>query len=169
MLQLNVSQIKRTPGAREHHELEFEPGTVTAEGETLVFSGPLSLSLTITNVNTALSVEGIIKAGLILTCGRCLESYQYDLECPLSETYYFSSDGSNPPDEEWIFFSGEMLDITSEVYKAIVLVLPMRGLCRDTCQGLCPVCGINLNTKQCRCEVDDLDPRLNKLQELLKK
>ncbi|MEW5954905.1 MAG: hypothetical protein AB1815_14535, partial [Bacillota bacterium] len=37
MLQLNVSHLKRVPGAREHQQLVVEPGTVTAEDESLVF------------------------------------------------------------------------------------------------------------------------------------
>ncbi|MEW5954634.1 MAG: DUF177 domain-containing protein, partial [Bacillota bacterium] len=133
------------------------------------FKGPLSLNLTLTNIDGAINVEGTIKAVLDLACGRCLELCRYNLACSLSETFYFSAEGAKPPDEEWIFFSGETLDLTREVYKAIVLALPMRGLCREDCRGLCPVCGVNINREQCDCKADSIDPRLTKLQELFKK
>jgi DUF177 domain-containing protein len=41
-------------------------------------------------------------------------------------------------------------------------------LCRDDCQGLCPVCGANRNTIDCSCEVRWEDPRLAVLKALLK-
>ncbi len=38
------------------------------------------------------------------------------------------------------------------VYDQICLNLPLKHLCMDDCQGLCPECGINLNKETCDCE-----------------
>lgn len=167
MLQFDVSQFKRTPGAREHQEMEFEPGTVMVAGESLTFNGPVQVHLTITNVGHSLSVEGTVKACVELNCNLCLEQFLCQLEYPFSEHYYQRLDGSKPPDEEWIAYSGDVLDFAPEVIKSAFLALPMRSLCRDDCKGLCPSCGVNINQHQCDCKVEVKDLRLAKLQELL--
>ena len=41
------------------------------------------------------------------------------------------------------------------------------GLVRRKLQGLCPVCGANLNEGDCGCDRSQRDPRLDKLRELL--
>jgi len=42
----------------------------------------------------------------------------------------------------------------------------MKPLCREACLGLCPVCGINLNSERCSCETSWRDPRLANLDTL---
>jgi uncharacterized protein len=42
-------------------------------------------------------------------------------------------------------------------------------LCQEDCQGLCPTCGVNLNQTTCHCAEDTVDPRLEKLKDLLNK
>ncbi|NMA14219.1 MAG: DUF177 domain-containing protein [Clostridia bacterium] len=44
----------------------------------------------------------------------------------------------------------------------------MKTLCREDCKGLCPICGSNLNIKQCRCERESIDPRLAALKNFFK-
>ena len=41
-----------------------------------------------------------------------------------------------------------------EAKNQIILEFPERFHCKDDCKGLCPVCGCNLNLKQCDCDVD---------------
>jgi uncharacterized protein len=46
-----------------------------------------------------------------------------------------------------------------------VLAVPFAPLCAETCKGLCPQCGIDLNTGTCSCEAP-VDPRLAALKGL---
>ena len=48
------------------------------------------------------------------------------------------------------------------------LALPMKPLCVETCRGLCPACGINLNQASCECDTAWQDPRLAGLKALLR-
>lgn len=167
MLQFDVSQLKRIPGTREQMEMEFEPGTVVIEGESLIFLGPVQVSLIITNVGHSLSVAGIVNALIELTCNRCLEQFQYQLDYPFNENYFQRLDGFKPPDEEWVAYSGDIIDLAPEVIKSAYLALPMRSLCRDDCKGLCASCGVNSNHVRCDCKAEVADPRMAKLKELL--
>jgi len=48
------------------------------------------------------------------------------------------------------------------------LALPMKPLCAESCRGLCPECGANLNRANCGCDPKwVVDPRLAPLKALL--
>jgi uncharacterized protein len=44
--------------------------------------------------------------------------------------------------------------------------LPMHPLCKQSCKGICPQCGADLNVSPCTCENDNVDIRLEKLKNL---
>ena len=45
------------------------------------------------------------------------------------------------------------------VVEQVELSLPMKPLCREDCQGLCPQCGQDLNEGRCGCVRERVDPR----------
>lgn len=59
------------------------------------------------------------------------------------------------------------LDVDELVYTEVILSLPTKHLCCKDCKGICSVCGKNLNQGECGCSVKEVDPRLEKLLELL--
>ena len=59
------------------------------------------------------------------------------------------------------------LDVDEFVYSEVILDLPSKHLCNDTCKGICFKCGKNLNEGECGCNTREVDPRLAKLMELL--
>jgi uncharacterized protein len=50
-----------------------------------------------------------------------------------------------------VFFRGDEIDFKDAVQEQVVLALPYKPLCRETCRGLCPRCGADLNTETCSC------------------
>ncbi len=54
---------------------------------------------------------------------------------------------------------GEELDTEPILREQLQLNVPMRLLCREDCQGLCPVCGKNRNHETCGCTEQRSDPR----------
>ena len=58
------------------------------------------------------------------------------------------------------FFQGEGLFLTDVLAEQVLLAMPMKVICRSDCRGLCPHCGTNLNTDECRCSIQGSDPRL---------
>jgi len=63
-------------------------------------------------------------------------------------------------------FDGEGIELDDLVREELLLALPVNLLCREDCKGLCPVCGIDRNQSDCRCESDAVDSRWQKLKEL---
>ena len=102
-------------------------------------------------------------------CNRCLKEFTNKLETVLSGRLIEKSQNieNQDDDETLIYFEGDNVYLEEPVITSVLLALPMKELCSEKCKGLCPTCGVNLNTEKCSCEVDDIDPRLAKLKELL--
>jgi uncharacterized metal-binding protein YceD (DUF177 family) len=43
------------------------------------------------------------------------------------------------------------VDRTDEIREELLLSVPMRFLCSEECQGICPGCHVNLNAEKCKC------------------
>ena len=48
----------------------------------------------------------------------------------------------------------------------ILLALPAYPVCGEGCKGLCPVCGANLNERECGCDRKVPDPRWAGLKDI---
>ncbi len=48
-------------------------------------------------------------------------------------------------------FQGPTINLAPYVWEEVVFAAPSRYLCNETCRGLCPSCGANLNEEQCTC------------------
>lgn len=166
MLQLDVARLKRSPGESVSSQLMADMPPIEMTGEKISFDGPVKADLNATNTGQAIMVEGTISGLLQLDCCRCLEQFCYPFEVPFTETYTTAVEKAK--EEEVIPFSGDILDITPEVLKCIIMALPMKAVCHEECQGLCPGCGQNLNQGRCGCAGTEVDPRLSVLRDMLK-
>ncbi len=118
--------------------------------------------LLLTRTNRGVLAKGQFSTELEAECARCLEPFALALDVPMEEIFSFSS-AADPVyviDEGW-------LDLRKPLREQILLTMPMHLLCRPDCKGLCPNCGQNLNEGPCRCEPQEVDPRLAVLKNLL--
>ena len=75
-----------------------------------------------------------------------------------------------PPDEaEGVLHidTRQMLDLSDVLRQYLLTSEPLKMLCRDDCQGLCPECGADLNMEKCNCTSTPVDPRWGTLTDLL--
>jgi uncharacterized metal-binding protein YceD (DUF177 family) len=116
--------------------------------------GGILYALFIQALGTELLVRGEVRQKLTCLCSRCGESFETEVE-----------------DKEFVCsleINGEtdFLDLTGDIREAIILALPGYPVCRETCKGLCPTCGANLNKKKCRCRSTGSDGRWAALESL---
>ena len=93
-----------------------------------------------------LSVRLGINTHVTGSCVRCLEKAELALSDELLYLYSLRAKGSDGGEmivEVGAF--GKTLDITEQVWESLVLLLPVRLLCKEDCLGLCQSCGANLN------------------------
>lgn len=70
-------------------------------------------------------------------------------------THLASADGSTESDVdlELTLVKEDALDLCDVAEEQLRLQVPAQPLCKDTCKGLCPQCGKDLNFEACGCEV----------------
>ena len=56
------------------------------------------------------------------------------------------------------------IDLDALVFEQVLLQVPMKPLCAETCRGLCEQCGANLNAESCACRPGAVDRRLEALK-----
>ena len=127
--------------------------------------------LTVTNQeNKTLLIRGAVDITLSIPCGRCLEEVPtqlcFDIDKKLDIT-----EGALIDDEmeENDYLIGFELDVDKLVYAEILVNWPMRVLCKEDCEGICNVCGANLNKGDCGCQRTELDPRMAAIQDIFSK
>jgi uncharacterized protein len=96
-------------------------------------------------------------------CSRCLEETDYVVAGEIKRSIV--KDG-NDGDDGIVVVESTVIDLYDVIYNDIVLNLPGQVICDDECKGLCPDCGINLNSGDCKCSQEVIDPRLAKLKNL---
>jgi uncharacterized protein len=118
-------------------------------------------------------LEGSIEAMGPLSCARCLEAVPWKMKDGFSVEYRVadnaSGEGEFPiaDDElEVSFLAGNEIELDDLAAEQVILALPMRILCDESCAGLCPRCRANRNREgACRCEPEP-DPRWQALRDL---
>ncbi len=133
------------------------------------FLSGIDIRAEVTTVVDDLLLELVIKSEGFFQCDRCCETFQKIIEGNLHVVYTFdclkAQDGQED-DIKLIPYGMNEIDITQDVIDALYLAVPVKKLCRETCKGLCPQCGVNLNKENCTCQQKDIDPRWEALKHL---
>jgi uncharacterized protein len=124
----------------------------------------LNLSRTGDNV----FARGALSGEVILPCVRCLGEARVSIDVPLKLTITSEELLEDDVEEDVDYFThdGERVELADVIREAVILAAPMTALCRPDCQGLCPVCGVDRNVKECGCAPAAPDPRLAGLKGL---
>ena len=157
--------------------LNFEGKTMALEKELdfakdndagLMFEAPVKVSGSVSNVGGSLELSAKVDAVILHQCDRCCEEFAREFPCSFEERLLKEDsreEGNENPDA--IYFKGTGIELDEIVLNNIILSLPLKNLCKDDCQGLCPVCGKNLNNGSCDCDSRTTDPRFDILDKLL--
>ena len=177
-LQFDLRQLGRHGRAAAaedaHVDRTFEPSAFDTRGDDYRVVAPVHLLMDVHKDREAYRVAGRIETRLQLECGRCLELFEIPVESGFELRYVPASgntgDGEREVAEDDLttaYYKDEALDLEELIWEQLQLALPMKPLCKDTCKGLCPVCGTNQNLTACGCAPKWEDPRLAALKGLL--
>ena len=171
---IDMRTILRAP---RHFEFTLEPDWWQCRqknDQILGFSAPLTVRIDISKAGNKYVLKGSLSGRLVIRCGRCLEPYDSDLESDFSLflTYTQSAAGKNElelleEDMSVDFIKDDEIDLDEVIRAQIYFSMPMKCLCRQECQGLCPMCGTNLNKEKCECRQESGHPGFSKLKNLL--
>ena len=131
--------------------------------------------LKFTRTDIGIWVKGRLKAEVSTQCSRCLKGFDSPLSTDINEEFYPAVELTTgaavaaPVMEEEAFRISptNVLDTREAFRQNIVSRLPMKPLCKQECAGICPDCGVDRNEAECHCEVRTVDPRWERLLDLL--
>ncbi len=136
------------------------------------FTGPVNVNVTAGREFDHYRVDGLVTVPIQQNCSRCLCSFDKNI-CS-SFSIFFRENFKNLEEEDEVEleerdlitadFSGDEIDLSMEIAEQVALEIPLKPLCSETCKGLCPVCGVDLNTETCSCVLDSKQSRFAALK-----
>ena len=167
-------------------------GEATAEELDLteddaVLTGPLAVSLDLTNIEGLVAVTGVLEGTIIRQCVRCLKEYEDPLAFSVRAAFIpepkpaprhpkrvdtrktraevVEVDLEEEPDDQY-HYQGNQLELASMLREHVILSAPMQPLCSEDCLGLCAQCGKNLNEGPCQCAAEPPIPTFRVVQSM---
>lgn len=118
--------------------------------------------------------NGAVEAVFSLSCGRCLKPFDMDIQEDVTAVFMprgllaAGDDEAEVTDADVDVHSYEEdeIDLYAPAHDQVALALPMRPLCAESCKGLCPRCGEDLNEGPCGCPEPEIDSRFAALKKL---
>jgi uncharacterized protein len=131
----------------------------------------IDVTCTVRRMKENVFIEGTAATTVEAPCGRCLEMTHQPVNA--SFKYTFSPPPAQPKEEwelsaedlDFAYYEEDSIDLDALVFEQIMLHMPIKPLCTESCKGLCPHCGIDLNAASCRCQAETFDERLAALKQ----
>jgi uncharacterized protein len=147
----------------------WHPGA--RDDQILGLDAPLRVTVKVSKAVDKFLVTGTLRGGLRIRCDRCLEPFHRDIQSQFHVYLIVPREGADQEeiqlldeDMEVDFIKGDTIDLSEIVREQIYLMLPMRSICVESCRGLCPACGANLNEGPCLCRKTEGPPAFSKLK-----
>ena len=157
-------------------EEAVEAGRIDFSGAELEQDGPLAVKGTAELIpwsDGEVRIQGRYTVEMAAQCDRCLGRAQFMLDEGFDLFYrpmsVIARDEEVEIDEgetEIGFYEGGGIELEEILREQVLLALPMQRVCRENCQGICPVCGKNRNEGACGCKASVEDSRLAALRNL---
>ena len=122
--------------------------------------GPVRATVRLEREGERVTVAGTLEATVLLPCDRCLEL----CSLPLSGSFRVQLEVADPRDPavaaaeaehlcrfdemDTIELEQPLVELDELLAQQLYLALPLKRLCRESCRGLCPACGADLNRKE---------------------
>lgn len=161
-MNIDVSEVLKRKVTRKNISLVVSGSEVFSANEEIKVNNPISVEGVISLVGDILHFDVDVKCDLILQCSRCVESFTHTVDIKVHEEF---TNNEGNEDDNIIFIDSDSIDITTIIENNILLALPIKRLCNESCKGLCQGCGTNLNISACNCDNKDVDPRLAHLKD----
>ena len=172
MLSYNVATLLRaTAGTERRYEID---GVRMDVAEDLQLAQPINGEVRLSRTGRSIMARARVTTAIEGTCSRCLKTVLAPIDVEIEEEALPSIDidtglplnRDEEPDALRLDDHHE-LDLEEPIREAISLAEPITLLCREECRGLCPTCGVDLNSVTDHSHAEDaIDPRLAALAEL---
>ena len=153
-LLVNALELLRRPGSSKQFTFPADPSMIEIESSVIVPYSTIDVDLTVESLTDGVVVNGSIRAAFQGECRRCLRPLEGFIDVEVHELYQVQV-----TDPDAFPIEGDQINLVPMVRETVLLELPEAPVCRPDCAGLCPQCGIDLNTGTCDCVSESIDPR----------
>ena len=147
-MQLFVTDIKKTGSI--HKEVSINPLTLMGPpNDVVAFDSPILAKIDAQMTDEEIYIKGQVHTTVALHCARCLDDFnkRFQGEFSLSLT----------PDHEKI-------DLSEQIRETVLIEIPMKALCQESCKGICSYCGTNKNKHSCECPAQSEEQSISPLK-----
>ena len=162
-MRLNVQKIINAPGERIAFQFDLDLSDVDFGGRRPV-QNPVVVAGDVRNVAGMLLLTFEASTVLKSVCDRCLRPFDQ----PKTVRYetMLAEELEDEDSDEILLLEDGAVDLGELARTVFILEMDTKTLCSEDCKGICPGCGVDLNTEPCRCK-PEVDPRLAVLAKLL--
>ena len=151
------------------HEVSEE---ISAEdlglSQAIKISGNLKVNALVDKFEESFRVKLNIKVEVIDQCDKCLEEFKSSFDETGEQIFQVGEGEFEDDDIEILPKNTKELDLSNLINEVFLINRPIQKICTESCKGLCPICGKDLNKTSCDCKNESIDPRLEKLKSLIK-
>ena len=141
---LNVGFIvHQEVGYKHEFPFEFEKVRISDDLDLRNIEGVAHIGRT----PQGLIVQAEFSAETTLECVRCLSDFEHRLTWNFTELYAFNK--KSVSESDLLMPEDAQIDLQPLVREYALLEIPIKPLCKPDCQGLCSVCGEDLNKTDC--------------------
>ena len=170
-LSYNVASLLRSaPGTERRYPVDDVRIDIA---DDLTLAEPINGEVRLSRTGRSVLARAHLTTAIEGSCSRCLKTVVAPIDVDIEEEALPSIDidtglpvdFEQEPDALRLDDHHE-LDLAEPVREAISLAEPITLVCREECRGLCPTCGVDLNTVTDHSHTEDaIDPRLAALAE----
>lgn len=162
-MKVDINSIREQRGGSIHFKGQQDVAIEDPE-HGIQLKEPVDVEGSVTNTGEGFLIQLKLRYEYQANCARCLESFSATQTVEVSEQFI----ADDPSDDEALFkFRGDIIDLEECITQHVWLTFPIKLLCREDCRGLCVNCGKNLNSQECQCTTDEINPHFEKLRTLL--
>ena len=145
----------------DRKEIRHKYADFDLEDEELQLKEQPEIDLVFQRQSDGVHASGKVKATVEAFCDRCLAPVPVGIDgdfnlvyLPLSAAPVEAGEHEIVEDHDFdlAYFEsdeGQVIDVDALVREQVQLGMPVHSLCNPDCKGLCPTCGIDLNTGSC--------------------
>jgi uncharacterized protein len=134
------------------------PAEDLATNKTLKILGNANVEILLLRSGDKLFLNGFIDFQAEINCAICAENFIKDFSEPIRAEYIKQSlklgrSTLLTRDEiDRFYYEDDSVDLLPLFHDTVLLAIPLAPICREECRGICPGCGVNLNSEVCQCE-----------------
>lgn len=134
------------------------PAEDLAANKTLKILGNAEVEIILLRSGDKLFLNGFIDFQAEINCAICADNFIKDFSEPIQAEYIKQnlkmgrSTLLTRDEIDRFYYQQETVDLLPLFHDTVLLAIPLAPTCRKECKGICPGCGVNLNSETCQCE-----------------